>query len=63
DEPTGNLDPDMSEEILALVRDINLRGATVILATHDPHIIERHPRRVIRIVRGQIVADAVGLTA
>ncbi len=57
DEPTGNLDPEMSREIVNLVKDINLRGTTIVLATHDPRLLVEHPRRVITIERGKIVSD------
>jgi cell division transport system ATP-binding protein len=57
DEPTGNLDPDLSREILRLFLEVNLRGTTVILATHDRDTIQRIGRRVLTLERGQLVAD------
>ncbi|MCZ7582251.1 MAG: cell division ATP-binding protein FtsE [Deltaproteobacteria bacterium] len=63
DEPTGNLDPSMSGEILELIRRVNLRGATVVVATHDPRLVASHPRRVIELNRGRIVADSGGKAA
>src|SRR5262245_38366531 len=47
DEPTGNLDPDLADEILMLLREINARGTTVLVATHDRDMIRRMARRVI----------------
>ncbi len=57
DEPTGNLDPDMSHEIIMLIKDINLRGTTIVLATHDPALLAKHPRRVITLKRGRLIGD------
>jgi len=57
DEPTGNLDPDLSREILRLFLEVNLRGTTVILATHDRDTIQRIGRRVITLDRGRLVSD------
>ena len=57
DEPTGNLDPDLSREILRLFLEVNLRGTTVILATHDRDTIQRIGRRVLTLDRGQLASD------
>ena len=57
DEPTGNLDPELSEEILRLFLDINLRGTTVIFATHDRELIARIGRRVLTLEHGRLVDD------
>jgi cell division transport system ATP-binding protein len=57
DEPTGNLDPDLSREILRLFLEVNLRGTTVILATHDRDTIQRVGRRVITLDRGAVASD------
>ncbi|MEA2600822.1 MAG: cell division transport system ATP-binding protein [Acidobacteriota bacterium] len=57
DEPTGNLDPDLSREILRLFLEVNLRGTTVILATHDRDTIQRIGRRVITLDRGAVSSD------
>jgi cell division transport system ATP-binding protein len=57
DEPTGNLDPDLSREILRLFLEVNLRGTTVILATHDRDTIQRIGRRVITLDRGTVGLD------
>lgn len=57
DEPTGNLDPDLSREILRLFLEVNLRGTTVLLATHDRDLIERVGRRVLTLEAGQVRSD------
>ena len=57
DEPTGNLDPETSLGIMDLLTDINDRGATVIVATHDVNIVVRMCKRVVEIERGFIVRD------
>jgi ABC-type methionine transport system ATPase subunit len=57
DEPTGNLDPDLSREILRLFLEVNLRGTTVVLATHDRETIQRIGRRVLTLDRGQLASD------
>jgi cell division transport system ATP-binding protein len=55
DEPTGNLDPDLSLEIMNLFRDMNARGTTVLVATHDRELIKWVGRRVIQLDQGQLV--------
>jgi cell division transport system ATP-binding protein len=57
DEPTGNLDPDTSWEITQILERINIRGTTVIVASHDQHIIDRMQTRVITIEDGVISRD------
>ena len=57
DEPTGNLDPDLAEEIVQIFSDANLRGSTVLLATHDRDLIQRSNRRVIALDHGRIVEE------
>jgi cell division transport system ATP-binding protein len=59
DEPTGNLDPDTSWEIMKLLRQINRRGTTVIMATHDKEIVNLMQKRVIALEKGQLVRDEV----
>ncbi len=56
DEPTGNLDSRSGMEILALFQDLNARGITVALVTHDPEVAE-HARRIVTLRDGRIVAD------
>ena len=58
DEPTGNLDPDLSYEIMNLFREINARGTTVVVATHDRELIRRVGRRAITLEHGRIVEFA-----
>lgn len=61
DEPTGNLDPKTSWEIIELLTKINDRGTIVILATHDKEIVNALGRRVVTIKAGQLVSDeAIG---
>jgi len=55
DEPTGNLDPDLSLEIMNLFREINARGTTVIVATHDRELIRRVGRRTLTLDHGRVV--------
>ena len=55
DEPTGNLDPDLSLEIMNLFREINARGTTVVVATHDRELIRRVGRRAVTLDHGHIV--------
>jgi cell division transport system ATP-binding protein len=57
DEPTGNLDPTTSEEIMALLHSINLAGTTVVMATHDRSIVDKMQRRVVELSQGQIIRD------
>ncbi len=64
DEPTGNLDPETSIGIMQLLYRINRTGTTVIVATHDQHLVDRMRRRVIELRDGRIVRDeASGLYA
>ena len=58
DEPTGNLDPDLSLEIMSLFREINAKGATVLIATHDRELIRRVDRRSVMLDNGRIVEAA-----
>ena len=58
DEPTGNLDPDLSLEIMNLFRDMNARGTTVLVATHDRELIKWVGRRVISLDHGQMLGGA-----
>lgn len=57
DEPTGNLDPDTSLEIMKILNDINHAGTTIIMATHDQAIVNSMKKRVIAIEKGVIVRD------
>ena len=55
DEPTGNLDPDLTREIIELFKLINARGTTVMVATHDPQVMTQVNRRVIALSEGRLV--------
>jgi cell division transport system ATP-binding protein len=57
DEPTGNLDPYNTYEVISLLQKINLAGKTVILATHDREVINKLGKRVITIEKGKILRD------
>jgi cell division transport system ATP-binding protein len=57
DEPTGNLDPDTSWEIMSIFEEINNRGTTVVMATHNREIVNTMKKRVIAIEDGKIVRD------
>ena len=56
DEPTGNLDPDTSQDILNLLVDISKNGKTVIIATHDYALLEKYPSRTVKCENGKILA-------
>ena len=58
DEPTGNLDPDNSREIMGLLSRINLSGTTIVMATHDRGIVDQMQRRVVEIQDGRVIRDA-----
>ena len=57
DEPTGNLDPGTSMEIMNLLHDINVRGATVIVATHAKDLVDHFQKRVVVLENGGLVSD------
>ena len=57
DEPTGNLDPDRTIEVMELLAAANARGTTVLIATHDRTLLERYKRRVVVLERGRILSD------
>lgn len=59
DEPTGNLDPETSAEIMYLLRDISLTGRSVLMATHNYSLIKRFPSRVFRIEEGVVHDDPI----
>jgi cell division transport system ATP-binding protein len=60
DEPTGNLDDDTSWEIVKLLSNINERGTTIIMATHDTDIVKKLGKRIIGLEKGQLVKDEKG---
>ncbi len=57
DEPTGNLDPEISQDIMLLLERINRTGTTVLMATHDHSIVDSMRRRVVELQLGQLVRD------
>jgi cell division ATP-binding protein ftsE len=57
DEPTGNLDPKNSWEIMKLLEAINMRGTTVVVVTHNKEIVEKMQKRVITMSEGVIISD------
>jgi cell division transport system ATP-binding protein len=61
DEPTGNLDPERSIELIELFKTINYQGTTVLVATHDRMLIEAQPARTLVLDRGRLVADGFGV--
>ena len=58
DEPTGNLDPNLSIQILTLLEKINRAGTTILMATHDSSIVNRRKKRVLQLKDGKLVSDA-----
>ena len=57
DEPTGNLDPQSGQDVFRLFRDINMKGTTVIVATHDWETVRKMQRRIIIMERGKVIDD------
>lgn len=57
DEPTGNLDPERTLEVMDLLYGANARGTTVVVATHDRSLLERYKKRVVLLERGRLVSD------
>ena len=57
DEPTGNLDPETSKEIMEIFSEINSRGTTIIMATHDKTMVDYMQKRVIALENGRLVRD------
>jgi len=58
DEPTGNLDPQSGQEIFRLFREINMKGTSVVVATHDWETVRKMQRRIVAMERGRIVNDS-----
>lgn len=57
DEPTGNLDPDTSWDIMQLLETINQRGTTMVVATHDSQIVDKMKKRVVQLESGRLIRD------
>ncbi len=60
DEPTGNLDPERTAELIELFKLINARGTTVVVATHDPHVMKLVNRRVMTLMQGVLIPEQRG---
>ena len=60
DEPTGNLDPDRSLELMSLLVKINELGTTVLVVTHEKNLVNRFAKRVVAIEEGRIISDETG---
>lgn len=63
DEPTGNIDPELSYEIVDLLNEINKLGVTVVMVTHEHDLVEQFNRRVITIDKGEVIRDVEGTEA
>ena len=61
DEPTGNIDPALSFEIVDLLSEINRRGTTVLMVTHEHSLVKHFHKRIIQIHSGEIVADTAAI--
>ncbi len=59
DEPTGNLDPELTYEIMDLIAGAAARGTTVLVATHDLGLVDRYGKRCLRIEAGELVSTGV----
>lgn len=57
DEPTGNLDPDTAQGIMDILNDINIKGTTIVMATHDSGIVNRASHRVMELSHGELIRD------
>lgn len=57
DEPTGNLDPENGREVIKILQNVNLRGTTVVVATHARELVENYRHRTLTLRRGQLVRD------
>jgi cell division transport system ATP-binding protein len=60
DEPTGNMDPDLSAEIMELFKTINARGTTLLIATHNRQVVDQVNRRVVTLADGKLASDVGG---
>jgi cell division transport system ATP-binding protein len=60
DEPTGNLDPDTSLDILRLFKDINIQGTTVVIATHNRDLYRHSGKRILKLEEGELLGEEVG---
>ena len=60
DEPTGNIDPELSRELMALLVEINKKGVTILVVTHEEELVNEFTNRVVVINRGEVVRDGTG---
>lgn len=60
DEPTGNLDPDTSADIMKIFKEINAKGTTVLIATHNRDLYQHSGRRILKLLDGALVGEEVG---
>ncbi|MEG0664003.1 MAG: cell division ATP-binding protein FtsE [Clostridia bacterium] len=60
DEPTGNVDPERSFEIIELLQEINQHGPTILMVTHEHDLVKKFNKRVVKISGGEIVSDEIG---
>ncbi len=60
DEPTGNIDPELSRELMALLVEINKKGTTILVVTHEEELVNEFTNRVVVINRGEVVRDGTG---
>ena len=63
DEPTGNIDPELSIEIVDLLNEINKLGVTIVMVTHEHDLVQQFNRRVITIEKGEVIRDVEGTEA
>ena len=61
DEPTGNLDADLAQEIMALFRELNTLGVAILVASHDQLLIEQSGLRKLVLQQGRLVSDSAGV--
>jgi cell division transport system ATP-binding protein len=59
DEPTGNLDTELSIEVFKIFERINANGITVLIATHDNHLMEQFPKRILKLEKGRLISDSI----
>jgi cell division transport system ATP-binding protein len=57
DEPTGNLDPDITRDIMVLFRSINFKGTTVLIATHSKELLQDTDQRIVLLNKGRIISE------
>lgn len=60
DEPTGNLDPEVSEDIMRIFFEINKSGTAILMATHNHQLIDKYPARILKVIDGKVLDSAKG---